>query len=134
MGSREQYCQNTSLCQGKGEGLRRALIQRSYSGWYLRSSWMMDCRDGNHQVTETTHSQRLSMWIVFLPVAQIRPRSNKALDLHQATQSPVTFFFFFFFKFQSGPVFLGSAPTQQALQLSQVLSIPSRHSPAHPSR
>lgn len=59
-------------------------------------------------------------------MAQTRPRSNKALDLHQATQSPAAFsfsflsFLSFFFHFSPGPYFWGSAPTPQALQLSQV--------------
>lgn len=86
--------------------------------WYLCSSWMLD-RDDTSQVTETTHSPSLSTWVVFLPVAQTRPRSNKALDLLQATQSSAAFIYLFF-HFSLAPYFLGSAPTPQALQLSMV--------------
>lgn len=40
----------------------------------------------------TTHSPSLSMWDVSLPVAQTRPRLNKAPDLQQETQSSTAFF------------------------------------------
>jgi hypothetical protein len=68
----------------------------------------------------TIHFPSLSMWDLSLPVAQTRPRLNKAPDFHQATQSSTAFFI----PARLRPFLGGSAPTTQALQALMGLAFP----------
>lgn len=101
---------------------------------------MLDYRDDIQQVTETTHSPGLCMWVVSptcgtdAPQIKQSPRPSSGNPVSRCIFFFLSFFSFFFFPFQSGTILLGVGSHPTGSSALTGLAFPpetARHTPLH---